>query len=76
MSSVRVRAHKIIDNISDKKIAEVLDFLEFLKIKEEVEATNDINTDEKILAAIRQGLKELDQGELFDLDSVMKSENS
>lgn len=72
MSSVRVRAHKIIDNISDKKIAEVLDFLEFLKIKEEVEATNDINTDEKILAAIRQGLKELDQGELFDLDSVIE----
>ena len=45
MSSIRVRAHEIIDSISEKKIAQILDFLEYLKIKEEAEATKDIVTD-------------------------------
>lgn len=35
MSSLRYRAHEIIDNISEEKIPGILDFLEYLKAKEE-----------------------------------------
>ena len=72
MSSIRAKAHEIIDNISDKKVAEVLDFLEYLKIKEEVEATNDIINDKKLLDAIKKGLEEIDSGDLVELDSVIE----
>lgn len=72
MSSVRVRAHEIIDNISDKKIGEVLDFLEYLKIKEEAEATNDILTDKNLYDAIKKGLKQMGEGQLVDLESLIK----
>jgi len=54
MSLLRMKAHKIIDNISDKKINKVVDFLEFLKVKEEVEATNEILNDETLLAAVKK----------------------
>jgi predicted transcriptional regulator len=70
MSSIRFRAHEIIDNISEKKIAQILDFLEYLKIKEEAEATKDIVTDKFLYAAIEKGLQEVKEGELIDLESV------
>ena len=41
MAPIRAKAHSIIDNLSDKKIAEVVDFLEFLKVKEEIEPTEE-----------------------------------
>ena len=70
MSSIRLRAHEIIDNISEKKIAQILDFLEYLKIKEEAEATKDIVTDKALYAAIEKGLQEVKEGELIDFESV------
>jgi predicted transcriptional regulator len=70
MSSIRFRAHEIIDSISEKKIAQILDFLEYLKIKEEAEATEDIVTDKVLYAAIEKGLQEVKEGELIDFESV------
>jgi predicted transcriptional regulator len=72
MSSLRVKAHEIIENISDKKIAEVVDFLEYLKIKEEVEATNEILSDKKLLDSIQKGLAQIEKGELVELDDVIE----
>ncbi|TYQ16997.1 UNVERIFIED_CONTAM: hypothetical protein Cloal_3599 [Acetivibrio alkalicellulosi] len=72
MSSLKVRAHEIIENISDKKIAEVIDFLEYLKIKEEIEATNEILSDEKFLEAIQKGVKQLKKGEIVELEEVIE----
>ncbi|MDO8685962.1 MAG: hypothetical protein Q7J78_04745 [Clostridiales bacterium] len=73
MSSMRYRAHEIIDNISEKKIAEVVDFLEYLKIKEEVEATDEILKDKKILEAIRKGLSEVKNNNLVNFDDVIEN---
>jgi hypothetical protein len=53
--TLREKAHKIVDVISEKKLAEVIDFLEYLKIKEEVEATNEILDDKKLLESIQRG---------------------
>lgn len=73
MSELRIRAHEIIDNISEKKIAQVLDFLEYLKIKEEVEATNEILSDKILLDYIQKGLFQIEQGELIELDEVKEN---
>jgi len=60
MSLLRMKAYKIIDNISDKKINEIVDFLKFLKVKEELGAINEILNDETILAAVKKGLKNIE----------------
>ena len=72
MSSLRAKAHEIIESISEKKIAEVVDFLEYLKIKEEVEATNEILSDKKLLDCIQKGLAQMNNGELSELDDVIE----
>jgi hypothetical protein len=72
MSTLRVKAHEIIENISDKKIAEAVDFLEYLKIKEEVEATNEILSDKKLLDSIQKGLAQMKNDELVELADVIE----
>lgn len=71
--TLREKAHKIVDIISKKKLAEVIDFLEYLKIKEEVEATNEILDDKKFLESIQKGLVQLEKGELIDFEDVIKN---
>ena len=73
MSSLRFRAHEIIDNMSEKKIAEVVDFLEYLKIKEEVEATDEILKDKKILESIQKGLSEVKSNSLVNFEDVIEN---
>ena len=70
--TLREKAHEIVDRISEKKLAEVVDFLEFLKIKEEIEATNEILDDRKLLESIRKGLIEYHSGNLIGLEDVIK----
>jgi len=71
--SLREKAHEIVDKISEKKLAEVVDFLEFLKIKEEIEATNEILDDKKLLESIQKGLIQYNSGDLVSLDDVVKN---
>jgi hypothetical protein len=71
--TLREKAHKIVDVISEKKLAEVIDFLEYLKIKEEVEATNEILDDKKLLESIQRGLIQIEKGELVDFEDVVKN---
>jgi len=73
MSSLRIKAHEIIENISDKKINEAVDFLEFLKVKEELEATNEILNDRTLLAAVKKGLKNIENEELVNLDDIIEN---
>jgi hypothetical protein len=71
--TLREKAHKIVDVISEKKLAEVIDFLEYLKIKDEVEATNEILDDKKFLESIQKGLIQIEKGELVDFENVVKN---
>lgn len=60
--NARERAHKIIDSLPDDKVANILEYLEFIKTKEELKLTNKIISDERInydtiLTAIQQGVQ-------------------
>ena len=66
----RERAHRIIDLISEKKMNEVISYLEYVKIKEELEATGEILEDEKLLKSIQKGLSQLKMGEIVSLDEL------
>lgn len=66
----RERAHRIIDSISDKRIEQILDYLEYIRIKEELEATEEIVNDQKLMASIQKGMQELKAGEIFSLDEI------
>lgn len=70
--NLREKAHEIVDKISEKKLGEVINFLEFLKIKEEIEATNEILDDKKLLESIEKGLIQYNSGDLVSLDDVVK----
>ena len=70
MSVPRERAHRIIDLISEKKLDEVLSYLEYIKIREELEATEEIISDEKLFKSIQRGLSQLRMGEIVSLDEL------
>ena len=70
MAVPRERAHRIIDLISEKKMNEVISYLEYVKIKEELEATGEILEDEKLLKSIQKGLSQLKMGEIVSLDEL------
>ena len=66
----RERAHRIIDSISDKRISQILDYLEYIRIKEELEATEEILSDEELISSIQKGLQQLKEGEILSLDEM------
>lgn len=70
--NLREKAHEIVDKISENKLVKVINFLEFLKIKEEIEATNEILDDKKLLESIEKGLIQYNSGDLVSLDDVVK----
>jgi ribosomal protein L22 len=68
--TLKEKAYKIIDAISEKKLAEVINYLEYIKIKEELEATNEILDDKKLIESIQAGLKQYENNELVDFDEI------
>ncbi len=72
MIPLREKAHEIIDIISEKRVAEIIDLLEFLKIKEELEATSEIFNDKSIMELIKKGLKEMENDDVVNLEDVIE----
>ena len=70
MSVPRQKAHRIIDLISEKKMGEVVSYLEYMKIKEELEATEEILDDEKLFKSIQKGLGQLRAGEIISFEEL------
>ena len=68
--TLKEKAHKIIDAISEKKLAEVIGYLEYVKLKEEIEATNEILNDKNMLEAIQSGLMQYENNELVDFEEI------
>jgi len=65
----------IIEQLSETKLSQVLDFLEFLKTKEEIEATDELIDDKAFYNAIKKGLEEIEKGKVFAAGEVIEKEN-
>jgi len=61
---------QIIDSLSDTKIGEDLDHLEYIRVREELNATQEILDDKKLLKSIERGLAQLRAGEVISLDEL------
>lgn len=70
MCARRERAHQIIDSLSDTEIGEALDYLEYMRIRKELDATQEILDDRKLMESIRKGLAQLRAGEIISLDEI------
>jgi sulfopyruvate decarboxylase TPP-binding subunit len=67
--------NKAIDAISklpQDRLREVVDFVEYLERKEEVEATKEILSDKKLLEGIKAGIEDLKAGRIKQWRSVRK----
>ena len=73
INAVRSKVHEIIDSISDKKLADIVDFLEYLKLKEEIEATEEIVSDEFLVQAVMKGLEQADLGETISFERIREN---
>ena len=73
MDTAKSRAYEIIDSLSEQKVAEAIDFLAYLRIKEEFEATSEVMSDAALIQAIKQGMLQYEQGEIVDEADVIKN---
>jgi predicted transcriptional regulator len=72
---IRQKIYVIIDKLSEARLSQALDFLELLKTKEEIEATNELIDDKAFYNAIKKGLEEIEKGEVFAASEVIEEEN-
>ena len=72
MPDLREKAHQIIDSLSDQKIVDIFEYLQFVKLKEELQATYELTNDVIIMEAIARGLKEETDGNLIALEDIIE----
>jgi len=49
MSKLREKAHQIIDSLSDQRLEAIYEYLQFIKLKEELKETDEITSDKLIM---------------------------
>ena len=62
--SLKKEAKKALDNLSDEKVKVAFDFIDYLKEKEEMEATLEILTSRELMTQINEAEKALKKGKL------------
>lgn len=72
MEAIYDRSVKLINSLSEEKLAEAYDFLTYLNDKEEWESTRELNSPE-ILLEIKNGLKEINTGNFVDFKSIRRN---
>lgn len=70
MINLREKAHQIIDNLSDQRLEAIYEYLQFIKLKEELKATYEITTDKLFMDAIEKGLQDEADGNLIALEDI------
>jgi len=71
MSTLREKAHQIIDSLSDQRLEAIYEYLQFIKLKEELMATYEITSDKLIMETIEKGLLEEADGNLIALEDIV-----
>ncbi|MBI5788957.1 MAG: hypothetical protein HZA78_08905 [Candidatus Schekmanbacteria bacterium] len=62
--SIKTKAKKVIDSLSEERVKAVLDLMEYLEEKEGWEATFDLMKDKRLLADYKEAKKDLAEGRL------------
>ncbi len=63
-TTLRREAKKAIEELSDEKIKVAIDFMDYLKEKEEMEATLEILSSRELMAQIEEAEKAIKKGKL------------
>jgi hypothetical protein len=71
MSNLREKAHQIIDSLSEQKVETVYEYLQFIKLKEELKATYELTSDKLVMDSIEKGLQEEADGNLIALKDIV-----
>ena len=69
MSTERVEAIELIGLLSEKKLKIIIDFIKYLKDKEEWEATNEL-LDSKTISEIEEGKKQINNGNFVEFENI------
>ena len=62
ISLYRGRLREIVEEIPSERLSEVLDFLEYIKDREEWEATWEVIRDKKFLEGVQRGKRDIEEG--------------
>jgi hypothetical protein len=60
--SIRTEAKEALDALSEKKVSVVLDFIDYLREREEWEATDELLSDKKLLRDHKKAREEIRKG--------------
>jgi len=74
-SSLYERTIEQLKHLSEDRIKEAIDFMEYLRnkeLREEWEATEEILADEGMMKGIMEGEAQIARGEVYDWDEVRK----
>lgn len=63
-TTLKKEAKKVIEELSDEKIKVAIDFMDYLKEKEEMEATLEILSSRELMAQIEEAEKAIKKGKL------------
>jgi hypothetical protein len=71
--SVRKEAKEALDLLSDKKVSVVLDFIDYLKEREEWGATAELQSDRKLLRDYKKAREEIRKGKTVKWRSIKRN---
>jgi len=71
--SVRTEAKEALDALSEKKVSVVLDFIDYLREREEWEATDELLSDKKLLRDYRKAREEIRKGRTVKWRSIRRN---
>lgn len=66
-NTLKKKVLDIIEELPEDKIVEVIDFMEFLKLKDEAE-DDEILNDKELMESIERGLKDIENGNIYDFE--------
>jgi PHD/YefM family antitoxin component YafN of YafNO toxin-antitoxin module len=72
-TAVKKRVKDAIENLSDKKARVVLDFIDYLKEKEEWEATAELLSDKKLLMDYKAAREEIKKGNTVKWKTIKRN---
>jgi hypothetical protein len=72
MNSLQKNAFDLIKSLPDSKLAIAIDYLSYLKDKDEWEATNELS-DSHILKEIQAGIEDLKAGRVVDFEEIRRN---